>query len=84
MRVIYQRTEVRGRLAEVDLPEELSGRVPDLHTVAATRVNVAFRVTVDSIGEARGDVCEDLSVGPRPVIVDGVSVSGLSGGSIDS
>ena len=81
---VYRRTEVCRRLAEVNLPDELSGRVPDLYTVTAARVDIAFRVAVDTIGEAGGDVREDLSVGEGPIVVDGVSVAGLSGRFIDS
>lgn len=40
--------EVCAGRAEVDLADELTGRIPDVHTVTAASVDIALGVTVYS------------------------------------
>lgn len=67
--------EVGREAAEVDLAQQLAGRVPDVHAVADAGVDVAVRVAVDAVGDAGRDVGEGLAVGEGPVVFDVVAVA---------
>jgi hypothetical protein len=56
--------EIGASGTQVDFPNELTGRVPDVYSVSTSSVDVALGVAVDTIWESNVDEGECLAASP--------------------
>jgi hypothetical protein len=67
--------EVGAGGSQVDFPNELTGRVPDMYSVSTSGVYVALGIAVNPIWESDVDKGECLAASPCTVLIDGEAVA---------
>jgi hypothetical protein len=56
--------EVGASGTQIDFPNELTGRIPDMYTVSTSSVDVPLGIAVDTIWESNVDEGECLAASP--------------------
>lgn len=59
-----------------DFAQECAGGVPNVHSIADSRVHITVGVAVDTVWDARRHIAEQLAIAPCTVLFDGEAIAG--------